>query len=93
MDNNNWNYGAISGTGGLTFTLPGTEGTHPAITPRGLLATRAVETKDGWRGQIIIDQEIVFETEPQSSSASSLQEANRRVVNTIRNLFVDPVAT
>ena len=57
------NASTISYTTG--FVLASGEGERPQKTPTELIASRAIETKDGWRGQIIMAGEIVYETDPQ----------------------------
>lgn len=59
----------------------------PEKTPEGLIVTRAVETQDGWRGQILVDKEIVFETEATNESQDALAAVNIRVVTRIKKLF------
>lgn len=54
---------AITYSTGLSFDIK--EGKAPERTPKELLATRAVESKNGWLGQIIMAGEIVYQTEPQ----------------------------
>lgn len=54
---------SISYSTGLSFEIK--DGKAPERTPRELLATRAVESKDGWLGQILMSGEIVYQTEPQ----------------------------
>jgi hypothetical protein len=62
-------------------------GERPPLTPSGLLVTRAVETKEGWRGQIIVDKNIVFESEPQDEQSDALAAANDRVVTKLATIF------
>jgi hypothetical protein len=63
-------------------------------TPEGLLVTRAVQTKEGWKGQIIVDKNIVWESEDGHRGEDdfegeklALAEANKRVVNALGDLF------
>lgn len=87
----------------ITFTtgvLLGTDkGKRPEPTPTELLATRAVESKDGWLGQIIMAGEIVWESEPQvdsddedeefeAGSQRALAIVNRHVHDAFRRLIV-----
>ena len=82
---NSW--GTLS-TSGSTFTLK-TEGSgRPEHTPSGLVATRGVQTRDGWLGQVIVDKEIVWESEAQTSADDAVDEANARVVKAFKALFV-----
>lgn len=82
----NWNAGLAWGP---------EKGERPQPTPKELIATRAVETKDGWRGQVIIDSEIVWETEPitgsgedEAASTFVQRQANAYVIDRIKSLFV-----
>lgn len=86
----NLSYGTISG-GNYTISVPVTEGGRPPATPSGLIATRAVEIKDGWLGQVIVDKTIVAETTAivgEDAAEVALEKANRRVVDAIKGLFV-----
>ena len=86
---NQW-YG--SATGGMTLNVVPTE---PMKTPTGLLVTRAVETKDGWVGQIVVDKTIVWESEgvpndddrPETGERKAVKAANERVVGALARLF------
>jgi hypothetical protein len=82
------------------FQVVPTSGEPPKPTPSGLIVTRAVETKGGWVGQVIIDKDIVWESKPftteaddeESPSAAAQKAANERVVNTIKTLFTGGTA-
>lgn len=72
---------------------------EPIKTPAGLLVTRAVQTKAGWVGQILVDKTIIWEGPAQTSSSpdddedlssAAVKEANWRVVNALRGLLGDP---
>jgi hypothetical protein len=63
-------------------------GKAPERTPTELIATRAVEGKDGWLGQIIMAGEIVYETKPQKTSRNALGKVNRRIHDSFRRLIV-----
>jgi len=83
-------------TTGTTYTVSSTTGlvmdtgvgSRPDPTPTNLLATRAVEAKDGWLGQIIMAGEIVYQTKPQRSSGAALRRVNRRIHDAFRRLIV-----
>lgn len=70
---------------GLVFDTK--TGERPAPTPRELVATRAVEAKDGWLGQILMSGEIVYETRPQKTSQKALGKVNTRIHNAFRRLI------
>lgn len=56
-------------------------------TPKELIATRTVETKAGWVGQVIVDQEIIQEFGPAGTQEAAAKEANAYVVRKIKDLF------
>lgn len=68
--------------------IPGGDGGTPERTPKGMLVTRAVETQDGWLGQLIIDKEIVFQGQPQEDSADAMADVNGRVIDRLKQLFI-----
>lgn len=72
----------------LSFTTQG----KPEQTPAGLIITRAVETKKGWRGHVVIDKEIVYETKPKTNSEDAMKEVNRYVMNRVKALFAPPTS-
>lgn len=74
-------------TTGTSIALNPSEGSRPAATPSGLIVTRAVETKAGWVGQIIVDKEILWQGEPTRHAMDAQEEANYRVVQRIKKLF------
>lgn len=59
----------------------------PQSVPKELLATTAVKTKSGWRGQLVIDGVIVWETKSCESSEDALVAVNKRVVSRLRDMF------
>ena len=75
-------------------------GDRPASTPKELLSTRAIESKDGWLGQIVMSGEIVYQTEPQTDAAEDDPQApfrgsekalalvNRRIHDAFRQLIL-----
>jgi hypothetical protein len=78
--------------GNITYstgiTLATGTGKAPERTPTELIATRALETKAGWVGQVIMAGEIVWESAPQKDSRRALGKVNRRVHNAFRRLIV-----
>lgn len=77
------------------FNVPPGEN-KPAHTPSGLLITRAVQVVGGWVGQIIIDKNVVWQSDTQqgeddeeSTEDKALKEANDRVVNVLGTLFAE----
>lgn len=88
---------------GATWTYTGMvidakEGERPEKTPHQLIATRAIETKDGWLGQIIMSGEIVYETDPQvdddgehvRGSELALEAVNTEIQEAFKRLIVGP---
>lgn len=83
----NSTYGTIA-TNGNTFVLSAASGTsQPAKTPPGLIATNAVQTMDGWFGQVIVDKAIVWQSRVYTNSDTAIDAANECVVNVIKGLF------
>lgn len=79
-------YGAVSGSSyGITVT-PTTAESRPRP-PAGLIATQAVQTRDGWLGQVIVDKEIVWESSPEQDGEDAVRAANTRVVSAVKTLF------
>jgi len=58
-------------------------------TPKGLLITRAVQMVGGWVGQIIVDRNVVWQSEPTDDEDGALKAANDRVVNVLGTLFAE----
>lgn len=83
------NWGTMT-TNGYSLTVSGGEGKKAPETPAGLIVTRAVETKEGWFGHVLVDKEIVFQTEVLDSGHGAIQAANERVVDAIKALFASP---
>lgn len=83
-------YGSVSGsTYGLTLT-PKTGDARPT-TPSGLVVTQAVQTRDGWLGQVIVDKDIVWESAAVEDGEDAIKAANARVVHAFKALFAAPV--
>lgn len=88
------NYNAtISGNTWTGIAITAGDGAKPEPTPKGLIVTRAVETKAGWVGQVIVDKDIVYESEAflddedRRGSELSLAEVNSYVVDKVKRLF------
>jgi hypothetical protein len=79
-------YGTMAGAN-YSWTVSPTRGERPEPTPSGLIATRAVETREGWLGQVIIDKEIVFQTDPYREGEDAIKVANGHVVGKVKALF------
>lgn len=82
------NYTTLSGSSGM-ITLSPTVSLERPKTPAGLIVTQAVQTKEGWLGQVIVDKEIVWESDPKSSGDYAIESANARVVDRVRAWFQD----
>lgn len=83
---------AISGSN-INYSTTGlilntTNGPSPTQTPSELLSTRAVESRDGWLGQVVMSGEIVYETKPQETSAAALRKVNARIHRAFKQLIV-----
>lgn len=83
-----------TGTSGTTsyngITLTTGTGETPKPAPKDLIATRAIESKDGWLGQVIMSGEIVYQTKPQGTPDAALTKVNRRVRARFRRLIAGP---
>jgi len=79
-------YGTVSGSS-CGITLAPQAADEKPRTPSGLIVTQAVQTKDGWLGQVIVDKEIVWESAPDEDGQAAVQAANSRVVEVFRQLF------
>jgi hypothetical protein len=82
---NNYSYGTLTGST-YGFTLSTAEAERPQ-TPAGLIATQAVQTKDGWLGQVIVDKTIAWESAPFEDGDDAIKAANARVVERVTQLF------
>lgn len=60
---------------------------QPSAAPKGLIATRAVEMKNGWVGQLIVADDIVFETKPKKTADEAEREATKRVTDRLKSLL------
>lgn len=79
-------YGTTTGSSyGITIS-PSMSESRPR-TPSGLIVTQAVQTKDGWLGQVIVDKEIVWESDLANEGEAAIQAANARVVQVFRAMF------
>ena len=86
MNSSNTFYGTVSGSSyGLTVA-PARNDEKPR-TPPGLIVTQAVQTRDGWLGQVVVDKTITWESDPCADGDDAVQEANGRVVEAFRQLF------
>lgn len=84
--NGNITFGTLTGSNyGITLS-PGNDTGVPR-TPSGLIVTQAVQTKDGWLGQVIVDKEIVWEGAAAKTGDAAIREANARVVGVFKALF------
>jgi hypothetical protein len=81
-------YGTLSGSSYGISISPTTSETRPK-TPAGLVVTQAVQTKDGWLGQVIVDKDIVWEGDPLPDGEDAIQAANARVVQAFKAFFAD----
>lgn len=85
---------AITYSNGTTWTYTGTiidatgREDRPKEAPKSLLATRAVQVKDGWLGQILMAGEIVHETKPQETDDEALEEVGNLILKRFRKLIV-----
>jgi hypothetical protein len=87
-----------TGNGVQGITILGGTGIGAVQTPAGILATRAVETKAGWVGQIVLDKEIIWESDAMSDDdddepnaetgqRKAMKATNERVMVRLRKIF------
>jgi hypothetical protein len=82
-------YGNVAGSSyGISWS-PAQAETRPK-TPAGLIVTQAVQTKDGWLGQVIVDKTIVWESAPAEDGEDAVKAANSRVVEVFKSWFQAP---
>jgi len=79
-------YGTLTGSA-YGFTLSPTEAEQRPKTPSGLIVTQAVQTRDGWLGQVIVDKTIAWESTPFEDGDDAIKAANGRVVEVLTQLF------
>lgn len=84
--------------GGVSYTVQGTglsaelhTGQTPAPAPKALFLTRAVETMDGWIGQLLVDGDIVYQTNFKDDGKKAVNDANTFLVERIKSLFVETI--
>lgn len=87
MSDLNYAYGTTAGST-YSISVSPTVGTERPRTPSGLIVTRAVETKDGWMGQVLVDKEIVFQGDACEDGEDAIKEANALVVSVVKGLFI-----
>lgn len=56
---------------------------------KGLITTTAVQTQAGWLGQVLVDQQIVWEAAPESEREDALEIADEHVARVLGGLFAD----
>lgn len=79
-------YGTVAGSSYGISVSPEQESSRPK-TPAGLFVTQAVQTKDGWLGQVIVDKTIVWEGDPEPDGEDAIRAANAHVVEALKALF------
>lgn len=77
----------------ITYTgisvSPG-ESPAPAKAPKSLIATRAVEVKGGWAGQVIVGGEVLLQKGGFKHSDDAEMWATKKVLDGIKSLFKKP---
>jgi hypothetical protein len=78
-----------------SWTVAADKGSTPKDAPEALVHTRAVETKAGWIGQVIIGGAIVWESlamggDADTGGRAAQQAANTKVIQVFTDLFVRP---
>lgn len=83
----------LTGNSWSGVSVPVEQGEKPVPAPKGLIVTRAVQTKSGWVGQVIVDTDIVYESSPFLDSDSgrgsslALEDVNQYVVDRVKRIF------
>jgi len=75
-------------TSGTTWTILPSQGSRPEKAPKALVATKAVQTQDGWLGQVFVDTKIAWESAGYEDSEDAIDAANAVVVRAVANLIV-----
>lgn len=83
---------SFSSTSAATFVVNGVSvaaGSSPAPIgmPPSLIATRAVEMKAGWIGQLIVAGDVIWESKPKKTSKEAEEQATQRVVERLKSLL------
>jgi hypothetical protein len=71
-----------------TVYLNTSTGEAPKPASKELLSTRAVQTKEGWLGQIIMSGEIVYESKAFGESEDALEHVGEHVHKKFKKLIV-----
>lgn len=77
-------------TTGMTWSPSGSP--EPAKVPKGMIVTRAVETKVGWVGQIVVAEEIIWESDPRGKAHHAEEDATFHVVGAFRAMLLAHIA-
>jgi len=80
-----------SATNGLAYTMTpvGVANAGPRRTesPNDLIATRAVQLKEGWVGQVWVDRTVVWQSAPQGNEGRAQRKANDHLVKRLLKLL------
>ncbi len=82
-----YSYGTTTAGSTYGITISPTQAETRPKTPAGLVVTQAVQTRDGWLGQVIVDKDIVWESPAQDDGEGAVKAANARVVEAFKQLF------
>jgi hypothetical protein len=77
----------VSYSTGTIFLNP-QAGEYPKPASKELLSTRAVQTKEGWLGQIIMSGEIVYESKAFEDSEDALEHVSEHIHKKFKKLIV-----
>lgn len=75
---------ATSTVNGITLTTGA--GLVQAV-PKGLIATRAVQLKDGWVGQVVVAEEVVKEKDGFDSGKDAEEWVSAHIVSALKRLL------
>ncbi len=82
-------YGTLTGSN-YGFTISPDRGDSAPKPPSGLIVTQAVQTKDGWLGQVIVDRQIVWEGDLSEDGEAAIKSANGGSSRRSRRCSVSP---
>lgn len=85
--------GTYTTTWNTGILVPSGSSPEPARAPKGLIVTRAVELQEGWVGQVIVAEEIVWQGDPFAQAADAEEDATYHVIVRVKSLFTAPHET
>jgi hypothetical protein len=81
------NYGLYNSTTSNGIMVSAGASPAPLAAPKGLVVTRAIETKEGWVGQIIVADVIFWESKVFKKAQDAEEAATKRVILKIKRML------